>query len=179
MSGMFGNFTNVKTTFTPSQFSAKYPPMNQNEKIQTANPNKPYEILGPDGNLKGYFWYKGNSIDLVFNLKGGITLEAYEQYVSIEDVLSYLDLTATFYNFRHEKIVQFDTFMDADYPLVCNLVYDENGCINGTTVTVSIDKELSNTKFVKGIYYLDLIASHPNGYCETLFGQDTCTFEVR
>ena len=69
MNSMFDNFTNINTTFTPNPFECKYPQSNQLDRcIQTTSPNKPFEIKDASGKLTGYFWYYGNSVDLVFDI---------------------------------------------------------------------------------------------------------------
>ena len=67
---MFNSFSNIDSSYTPNNFSPKYPSMSREEKIQSINPNKPYEVIGRDGILKGYFWYYGNSVDLTFDITG-------------------------------------------------------------------------------------------------------------
>jgi hypothetical protein len=54
----------------------------------------------------------------------------------------------------------------------------DDGAINIEAI-IDINAEISNTIFNKGVYRLSLVASHPCGYCETLFGTDSCIFEVR
>ena len=43
---------------------------------------------------------------------------------------------------------------------------------------MEITKDISLT-LPKGVYYVELIASHNSGYCETLFDSNYCTFEIR
>ena len=90
MNSMFQNFTNLNTSYTPNPFQPGYPVMQQNCAIKSVDINKPYEILNADRTLKGYFWYYGNSVDLVFDLEGEITLLSTDQYLTITDVLKTL-----------------------------------------------------------------------------------------
>ena len=177
---MFEDFSNISTSYIPNMFQPKYPTLQKEEKIQSVNPNKPYEVIGRDGVLKGYFWYYGNSVDLIFNVSGEITLEDYDMYLSINQILNSLEINATIYNLRHEPAIYFSNGLDAEYPLKVNssLVNEETGEVS-TQIVIPITKEISSLKLPRGTYYLDLTVSHPSGYCETLFDVDACTFEVR
>ena len=171
---MFSNFTNMSTTYTPNPFQPNYPPALTNNANE-ATPiklNKPYEILSPDRKtVLGYFWYQGNSVDLVFNLSGEITLEETDNYLDANDVINSLTLVSTIYNFRYEPIMQFSTDpLISKNPLI---VASDKG-----TVTMSLTNELS-AQLVKGVYYIELTASLLNGYNETLFNSDDIKFEVR
>lgn len=175
---MFSNFTNISTTYNPNPFQPNYPQAlcNCNAEASPVKLNKPYEILSPDRlTVLGYFWYYGNSVDLVFNLEGQVTLEATDNYLTVGDLINSLTLVMTIYNFRYEPIMQFSTD-----PLISKnqLIVNSNGDVTGSTITASITNELSS-QLVKGIYYIDLVASLANGYNETLFNSDQIKFEVR
>lgn len=177
MNSMFQNFTNLNTTYTPNPFQPGYPPLQQDCAIKSVNINKPYEILNADKTLKGYFWYYGNSVDLVFDLDGEITLLPSDQYLTISDVLKTLQLKSIIYDFRMEPMIEFSNAIEAQNQL--QIVYgDQNEGLDGTKIIMQIDNELS-AQLVKGIYYIELVAMSPSGYNETLFSADSCTFEVR
>ena len=171
---MFSNFNNIDTTYQPNPFQPKYPTNCCTNNATPASPNKPYEILSADkSRVVGYFWYYGNSVDLIFDVVGEITSESTNKYIDASDTIAVTTLTATFYNFRYEPVFVFSTD-----PLIA-----KNGLltVNGSTVTLSLTSELS-AQLVKGIYYLDLVATHPTGYNETLFSSNQCDdlkFEVR
>lgn len=181
MAGIFDNFNNINTAFKPNQFQPKYPSTTCGCNTQTLStqPNKPFELKNSDGTLKGYFWYKGNSVSLVFNINGCLVLEDYDRYMTPDQILEDLELTATFYNnHNYEEVVSFCNKPKAENPIVQSVSVDSEGNITAQA-SIDITAELSNTIFNKGIYRLSLIASHPCGYCETLFGTDTCIFEVK
>ena len=134
-------------------------------------------MLNQLGELIGYFWYYGDSITLEFDIDGTITLENNDLYMS--DVLKSLTFVATFYNFRKEPIITFSTYPLCEHTINADFnTSNENGLTNGKII-INIDKELSNELFIRGIYYLSLDITYPNGMQETLFSQDTCKFEVR
>lgn len=173
MSGnsMFNNFTNINTTYMPNPFQPNYPPATCTQATQ-AQPNKPYEITSQDRKtILGYFWYYGNSVELIFDVSGEATQELTQNYISVEDILLTLKLEAKIFNFRYEPIMLF-----SNDPLVSNNEIK----INSNQLTLSINNELSS-QLVKGKYYLELVASHTDGYNETLFSsqQNNITFEVR
>lgn len=177
MNSMFSNFTNIDTTFQPNAFQPGYPFVQQNQAIQTVSVNKPYEILNADRTLKGYFWYYGNSVDLVFDLEGEITILPGDQYLTIADVLKTLQIKAIIYNFRMEPFIEFSNAIEAQNQL--QIIYGEqNEGLDGTKVIMQLSNEISS-QLTKGVYYIELVAMSPSGYNETLFSADSCTFEVR
>lgn len=179
MNSMFQDFTNLNTTYIPNTFQPGYPPIQKDSAINLVKINKPYEILNADRTLKGYFWYYGNSVDLVFDLEGEITLLSTDQYLTIADVLKTLQIKATIYNFRMEPILEYSNSIEAQNQL--EIIYgEENNGLDGTKIIMQINNEISS-KLVKGIYYIELIAMSPSGYHETLFkaDPDICLFEVR
>ena len=183
MSGMFSNFNN---TCGPNPFQNTYP-LQQLNKAVPAHPNKPYEILSADkSKVEGYFWYYGNSIDLIFDFSDseyGYTseygyLDPNDNFsnskpvaILVEELLPTLILNATLYNFRHEPILIFSTD---------SLVSKNRIEVKGTKVIMVITNELSS-QLPKGKYCLDLNASHLDGYNETLFNSEMnkLYFEVK
>lgn len=176
-------------------FHPKYSECKQDKKpvIEVLNISKPYEVKDAEGNLKGYFWYYGNSVDLDFIISGQVTIEDSDSYIDIdqlipgenpkspqEEILRDLELKMTIYNSKYDPIIYFSNGMDAEYFLNVKdpVINEETGEVS-ITATATIDKEISTLKMPKGVYYIDLVASHPSGYCETLFSSTTCTFEVR
>lgn len=170
MKSMFSNFTNFDTTYQQNPFQPNYPQAQNNSNIQQVNVNKPFEILNDDGSIKGYFWYFGNSVNLEFDIDGEVILLNQDQYITIEDILSTLELNMYIYDFRMEPILHFSNNIGS-----ANLLY-----VNAQekTVTAEITHELSQ-KLIKGKYYIELVANHKVGYNETLFSANTCVFEVR
>ena len=163
--GIFDNYcnnNNLNTSFNPNNFMQQCP--SQNNNIVSNNPNKPYEVLDTQRNLIGYYWYYGNSVDLTWDIIGEVTSEEASQYVALKDMIAYLTLTATIYDWRHEIIEKVK---------LNPIIKDDN-----VSVTLSINNNLSN-KMVKGIYRIELVASNVQGYNETLFSADTCKFEVK
>lgn len=177
---MFDNFTNLSTTYTPNPFQKNYPTQTTNNATPI-QPNKPFEILSLDkSKVCGYFWYYGNSIDLIFDFSdstyGYISENGYGYgdkpiAILVEELLPQLKLEATIYNFRYEPILKFSN----DFIISKNEIK-----IDKDKVIISITNELSS-KLTKGVYSLDLIATHNDGYHETLFSsqQNELTFEVR
>ena len=103
---MFDNYnnnnnTNINTSFTPNPFAPQYPPVKTSQQIIQNNPNKPYEVVDSRGNLTGYFWYYGNSIELVWDIIGEATYGQSNQYINVSDVVAYNTIIATIYDWRH------------------------------------------------------------------------------
>ena len=132
-------------------------------QIVQNNPNKPYEVVDARGVLTGYFWYYGNSVDLTWDIVGEVTTTQ-DNYVDVVDMVKYLIITATIYDWKMCKVEEVKLI-----PTIED---------NKASVTLSINGELSQ-KLVKGVYEISLTASNAQGYNETLFDTGVCKFEVR
>ena len=165
--GMFDNYNNINlnTSFTPNPYAPQYPPTKTTNQIVQNNPNKPYEVVDARGNLTGYFWYYGNSIDLVWDIVGEATTQISNTYLDVKDIIRYQVITATIYDWKHQIIEAIKLIPQID----------NEGKV---TVTLPINNELSQ-KMVKGVYTISLVASNAQGYNETLFDTNVCNFEVR
>lgn len=161
--GMFDSFNNIKTTYQVNPYAPQYPPQKIPTQIIQNNPNKPYEVVDARGVLTGYFWYYGNSVDLTWDIVGEVTTTQ-DNYVDVVDMVKYLIITATIYDWKMCKV--------EEVKLIPNI---ED---NKASVTLSINGELSQ-KLVKGVYEISLTASNAQGYNETLFDTGVCKFEVR
>lgn len=161
--GMFDNFNNVKTTYQVNPYAPQYPPQKMPTQIVQNNPNKPYEVIDARGVLTGYFWYYGNSVDLTWDIVGEVTTTQ-DNYVDVVDMIKYLIVTATIYDWKMCKVEEVKLI-----PTIED---------NKASVTLSINGELSQ-KLVKGVYEISLTASNAQGYNETLFDTGVCKFEVR
>lgn len=161
--GMFDNFNNVKTTYQVNPYAPQYPPQKMPTQIVQNNPNKPYEVVDARGVLTGYFWYYGNSVDLTWDIVGEVTTTQ-DNYVDVVDMVKYLIITATIYDWKMCKVEEIKLI-----PTIED---------NKVSVTLSINGELSQ-KLVKGVYEISLTASNAQGYNETLFDTGVCKFEVR
>lgn len=160
---MFDSFNNIKTTYQVNPYAPQYPPQKIPTQIIQNNPNKPYEVVDARGVLTGYFWYYGNSVDLTWDIVGEVTTTQ-DNYVDVVDMVKYLIITATIYDWKMCKV--------EEVKLIPNI---ED---NKASVTLSINGELSQ-KLVKGVYEISLTASNAQGYNETLFDTGVCKFEVR
>lgn len=161
--GMFDNFNNVKTTYQVNPYAPQYPPQKMPTQIVQNNPNKPYEVVDARGVLTGYFWYYGNSVDLTWDIVGEVTTTQ-DNYVDVVDMVKYLIITATIYDWKMCKVEEVKLI-----PTIED---------NKASVTLSINGKLSQ-KLVKGVYEISLTASNAQGYNETLFDTGVCKFEVR
>ncbi len=101
--------------------------------IEPKAPNKPYELTNDLGEVIGYYWYYGESIDLVLSIDGEVTDETSSTYIPAADFVNGKKIKFTLYNFRHEEI--FTKTVEAS-----------------TEVKVEIDSQLSQT-ICRGNYY--------------------------
>lgn len=160
----------------PSNLSTTFPygcPQS-NENLTTLSINKPFEVRDKLGNLDGYFWYRGNSVDLVFNLDGEIVLLNTDKYNTITEVIKALTFEANILNFRNEPVMKFSTSPYEENKLIVHIEDDLNKC----SITLPLSSDKSNL-LVQGKYRIELIATLNYVYHETVFPAETCIFEVK
>lgn len=154
---MFNNYENIDSKYTPN--NSDYCKCN----LKPARPNKPYEEYDISGNLIGYWWYYGNTVNLEFNIEGEVTYEGNDSYVSAKEFLKDKQIEIKLFNFRREEIIS-KIFKDQE---------------DMSTVIFEIDKDLSE-ELVRGVYYCSLVVLNNDGtYIQTLLDLDNCTLRVK
>lgn len=75
--GMFLNYHNIADNYRPNNLINAFPTrVNTNGKLDPVTASKPYEEYDAKGDLEGYFWRYGDTLNLEFNLDGEITIES-------------------------------------------------------------------------------------------------------
>lgn len=69
MASMFDSYDNLSKNYIPSNMNFK------KNQAQTATSNKPYEEVNDLGELVGYFWYEGDTVDIALDLYGELTVD--------------------------------------------------------------------------------------------------------
>lgn len=180
---MFSNYSNLNTSYTPGTYNQKYPATcNCTNEIQSISPNKPFELIDMNNQLIGYFWYQGNTLDLVWDITGEALTSDPNIYINAASYIQSCELICKIYNFRKEVVVKASSKITGSstvYPLYLDI---QKSSVEGINDSVScilhIDSEISN-KLVKGTYSITLTATHPSGFDETIFSGTNCKFEVR
>lgn len=127
MSNIFNNYDNLPSSYIPNNTSEQSLCVN---KII-----KPLEVYDIKGNLVGYCWNRGDTVNLGFNITGNVQYDE----GAFEDAATYLDgktLQFNIYNFRYEVI----------YTITVTAT---------TTPVFAINKELSDS-LKAGNYYCSL-----------------------
>lgn len=163
MSSMFDGYDTLMDNYAPTKpFPPCPPPPKPDCKFNPLKPIMPYATIDELGNITGYWWHYGDTINLEFDLEadGEITIFGSDVYLTVEDFLKSVkcDAVVTLYNFRHEVIAK-KTF------------------IATPTVVFPIDEELSK-KLVKGTYYCTLTISSAD-LTDTIFYAEDCVFTVK
>lgn len=73
--GMFFNYKNITENYVPNNIISSFPVGKSYTKLDPIKASKPYEEYDVKGNLIGYFWRYGESLNLEFNIDGEITVE--------------------------------------------------------------------------------------------------------
>ena len=160
--------SNISTTYPTT-----YGTVTDEPKLDVVNVNKPFEIRDRLGNIDGYFWYQGNSVDLVFNLDGYVVLSG-DKYNSIGEVIRALDFEAKILDHRNNTVMKFTNSPYDVNKLTVNVDEDIEKC--SVTLPLTSDK---SSQIAKGRYRIELIATLGYEYHETVFPASTCIFEVR
>lgn len=74
--GMFLNYQNIADNYKPNNLMNAFPRKMNSSKLDPLDASKPFEEYNTKGELTGYFWRQGETLNLEFNIDGEITLEA-------------------------------------------------------------------------------------------------------
>lgn len=73
--GMFLNYQNLADNYIPNNLINAFPRRMSDSKLDPLDASKPFEEYNTKGELIGYFWRYGETLNLEFNIDGEITLE--------------------------------------------------------------------------------------------------------
>ena len=154
---LFGNsWDNLEDNYVPTN-TPSCP--SKNKVYDPLRPKKPYEEYNAKGELIGYWWNYGDTVNLEFKLSGQITdFEEPGHNISIDDFLlltKNVMATMNIYNFRHEVIAV------KTVETTKTIIEDEEEKTELLPIIFPIDNILSR-EMVRGTYTIDLVLS-----CET------------
>lgn len=72
---MFLNYHNIADNYQPNNLIKAFPYTIKESKLDPIAASKPYEDYNAKGELTGYFWRFGETLNLEFNIDGEITIE--------------------------------------------------------------------------------------------------------
>ena len=105
----------------------------------------PYEVYDKEGNLSGYYWYYGDTIELHFIIDGEVTADsATANGVSVETVYT------TAEEYLSDKNAKICIYSSLRYEPVLETVLSAS-----TDIKLIIDEETSK-KLLRGTYYITL-----------------------
>ena len=107
MSSMFEQYDNLSSQYIPSNMNKGSCLPKQNPFLDPLVPKKPYEEINAEGELVGYWWNYGDTINLEFELSGQVEIEndSLPTYVTARDFINGKQIQINIYNFRHEQIL--------------------------------------------------------------------------
>ena len=74
--GMFLNYQNIADNYMPNNLMKAFPTKMNISKLDPLEASKPFEEYNVKGELIGYFWRQGETLNLEFNIDGEITIES-------------------------------------------------------------------------------------------------------
>lgn len=74
--GMFLNYKDIAKNYVPNNLVCSFPVGKSYTKLDPIQASKPYEEYNINGDLIGYFWRYGETLNLEFNIDGEITVES-------------------------------------------------------------------------------------------------------
>lgn len=73
---MFLNYHNIADNYMPNNLIKAFPYRAEDTKLAPCDASKPFEEYNAKGELSGYFWRYGETLNLEFGIDGEITVEA-------------------------------------------------------------------------------------------------------
>lgn len=206
MSSIFDNYENISSQYIPSNMNKKHKVPTNNPFLEHIGPKRPYEIINAEGELVGYWWAYGDTVDLDFELTGIVTIDGSDKYIDVEQFIKDKQIKIEIFDFRHENIhtviYEGNNFIAQSYkPVTVDsrtigyyYVYENDkyeivklpdSYQQGITyyekepihVILPINLTLSQ-EMVKGTYYCSLSIISKT-LSATIFFEDSCTLEVR
>ena len=192
--GMFDNYDSLADNYSPKYVPNNIRPTQPTpcgipSKLDPCEPNKPYVDYNAMGQIQGYWWHYGDTVNLEFNISGEATYESdtseevnsdasisplqVGQYLLPDDFFKDKTIQVQLYNFRQEEMVIDKQLLMKTYGYD-DLIINED---KSATVIFVIDKDISK-KLVKGVYYITLKVLSDD-YQDTLFGTADATLTVK
>ena len=106
MIDMFTNYQNLSDTYIPNNLSEHKCKPESYTKLSPIDTSKPYELYDAKGELEGYFWHYGETINLDFSITGEIILDDGSlsgDYIDAADFLKDKLYAVKLYDFRFSK----------------------------------------------------------------------------
>lgn len=163
--GMFDGYDSLAGNYAPSNLKPPIKPNKPcNNKLDPKHPNKPFEDYNAEGELIGYWWYYGNTLDLEFTIEQEVVFEGSDTYITAEDFMKSVkpNVVINLYNFRRE--------------IIFTLTTPE---VEDTVIKFPITEELSKS-LVPGTYYCSLtLVKEEIDYTDTIVKLEDCTLTVK
>lgn len=74
--GMFTNYQDIANNYVPNNLVCSFPVGKSYTKLDPVKSSKPYEEYDVKGELIGYSWYQGETLNLEFTIDGEIVVES-------------------------------------------------------------------------------------------------------
>ena len=145
--GMFLNYQNIANNYTPNNLVCSFPVGKSYTKLNPLKATKPYEEYDFAGNLIGYSWYYGETLNLDFTIDGEITVES-DAIVFVNNG-EFPDVsTKAYVNQRAYNIADFKSW-------TCINVVDNTYYIWEEDAEFEYDETSSTSIYVPAQYYLE------------------------
>ena len=161
MCSMFDTYENIPQNYIPnnikpnSNLSCAYP----TTQLEPIKPILPYEEYNAQGELIGYFWHYGDTLNLEFDVDGEVSLLDDGTYISASEFLQGKKATIVILDFRNDIVVE--RVLEASDKII-----------------FEIDEELSK-KIVRGTYHCTLTIWDDADFNKTIFANEDATFIVK
>ena len=132
MSSMFEQYDNLSSQYIPSNMNKGSCLPKQNPYLDPLTPKKPYEEINAEGELVGYWWNYGDTINLEFELSGNVTVDDSNTFISVRDFIKDKQIRINIYNFRHEQIET--KLFDGNNKQYQSITYSVDPTVNRKTI---------------------------------------------
>lgn len=170
MPGMFDNYDNIYSN------ACQPCPPKPECKLDPCNPNKPYAQYDVKGNLIGYWWNYGDTINLEFNIDGEVVFTESDKDITQDNTENTIDLSQAGGYIPAEEFLKdkeiIVRIMNFRREIIAEQTYQ-----GSTKIIFTIDKDLSQ-KMVKSNYYCSLTIQSKT-LEHTIFSQNDCTLTVK
>lgn len=130
--GMFKNYHNIADNYVPNNLICSFITTEKENKLTPVDASAPFEEYDTKGNLIGYSWRQGETLNLEFNIDGEIAMESGAIVVTSKGVAPTVDtlgyIGQSLYNIVDFRLWKCDAILKGKY--IWNeypFEYPENG----------------------------------------------------
>ena len=173
---MFNNYNNIPENYTPNNFKKCLDVPDCNSKLIVIETSNPYAIVNINGDLLGYSWNYGDTLNLHFKLIGEFDVENSEPIYFISHNCKDVPDSPQVSQITAEEFVKDKTIEIEFLNFRQEVVYSKT-LPGSVDIIIPIDDTIYN-KLYKGVYTLNIYLKNDNSNI-AIFNKEDCIILIK